>query len=258
MGRELFYFVQVSDTHLGSRRNFRRTEAVVQAINRLPVSVAFVVHTGDIMYNNIDVDGVAQAGRQVFNALQVPVHFIPGNHDILPTRLETTRAAYREHFGAPVYSLEYGGLCFVFLDTGPLAGTYGNERVVLRQLENMLDGASPKPTIVFAHHPPEDALKSSGHFGGGWPQENRRRWVNLLNAYSVRAVISGHYHLEGQLWLGNVPLYMAGSIGSHPPPSFRLYAYHDERLGFWTGQIIERSIYTRVIRKCKKYLNGSR
>lgn len=254
MGSHRFYFVQVTDTHLGSRRNFRRTEAVIQAINRLPLPVAFVVHTGDIMYNNIDADSVARAGRQVFASLQMPIHFIPGNHDILPTRLETTRAAYREHFGERIYSLEYGDVYFVFLDTGPLAGSYGDELKVLDQLQKMLREARKRPAIIFAHHPPEDALASNGHFDGGWPQENRRRWVDLLNDYNVKAVISGHYHREGQLWLGRVPLYVAGSIGSYPPPSFRLYEYDNGQLGFWTGQIVERSLYRRIVRKCKKHL----
>ena len=49
------YFVQISDTHLATRESYRRTQQVIDHINRLPFEIACVVHTGDIMdYNILD------------------------------------------------------------------------------------------------------------------------------------------------------------------------------------------------------------
>lgn len=250
-----FYFVQISDTHLASSRSFRDTAAVVDAVNRLPMPVAFVAHTGDIMYNNIDVGDAARVGRQVFADLQMPIHFIPGNHDILSSRFESTTATYRRHFGALCYAVACQGVALVFTDTGPLAGTYGNEQQAFGQVERHLEAAGDKPTVVFAHHPPLDTLVKNSHFKGGWPPASRRRWIDLLNDYGVEAVISGHYHQELQLWLGNVPLYVASSIGAYPP-SFRLYRYDRGQLSFWTGQIAKKPLAYRVLRKWKKLIHN--
>ncbi|MDD9302516.1 MAG: hypothetical protein HUK40_09305 [Desulfobacter sp.] len=47
-GHGQFYFVQITDTHLGIKENGVRTKKVVAAINQLPMEIACVVHTGDV------------------------------------------------------------------------------------------------------------------------------------------------------------------------------------------------------------------
>ena len=50
---DAFYFVQITDTHFGARGYLENIEKTVDRINDLPQDIAFVVHTGDIMNDNI-------------------------------------------------------------------------------------------------------------------------------------------------------------------------------------------------------------
>ena len=75
-----FYFVQISDTHIGKSNNLKRTMKVVESINKLPFALQCVVHTGDIFHGSSDED--RRAAKKVFNQLNCPIHFVPGNHDV--------------------------------------------------------------------------------------------------------------------------------------------------------------------------------
>src|SRR5580765_2639924 len=78
-------FVQISDSHLGFNRaanpdpaaTLRATVAQIQA---LAVPPAFVVHTGDITH--LSQDQEFDDARQILGALSMPVHFVPGEHDV--------------------------------------------------------------------------------------------------------------------------------------------------------------------------------
>lgn len=80
-------FIHISDTHFGPtpqmeiRGNFpyRRSQALVEAINSLPFSPQFIVHTGDIV-NDPDEDAYKLAD-EVMGQLNAPVFYVSGNHD---------------------------------------------------------------------------------------------------------------------------------------------------------------------------------
>lgn len=255
MKPDLFYFVQLTDTHLGNRQNFKRTEAVVRCINGLGLPIAFAVHTGDIMDDNIEDDAVARAGRQVFSSLRVPIHFIPGNHDLLAGRLEATTGAYRDHFGELAYSVDYGDARCVFVNTEAFVN--GADVVAVNDFEHALRSSNGRPIILFAHRPPEDALTNGGGFSGGFPTHLREPFTDTLNRYDVKAIISGHYNRDSQSWLGRVPLYVAGSVGSSGPPCFRVYLYDSGQLSYWRVEPLDRRLHVRMRKKYKKVLAGA-
>ncbi len=80
-------FIHISDTHFGPLETteirgsnpFKRNMALVDAINELPFTPDFVVHTGDIV-NDPD-DRAYHLAEAVLSRLRAPIHFVSGNHD---------------------------------------------------------------------------------------------------------------------------------------------------------------------------------
>ncbi len=240
-----FYFVQITDTHVGEHpENARRLARVVDYVNRLPVPLACVVVTGDITTDlTRDPESVKRA-KALFAPLKAPVHYLAGNHDILKQDHAAWAAAYREAFGPLNHEAEYHGVRFLFVCTEPLSQDYppdGGDPLVW--LEQKL-AASEKPALVFHHWPSVrdlyvTATKTS--VSAGWREPLRTRWVDLLNRHGVKAVIAGHFHRDEHHWLGNVPLYVGAPVAERygRQATFRLYEYKHGRLGYRTQYIGE-------------------
>jgi calcineurin-like phosphoesterase family protein len=96
---EHFYFVQITDTHFEDSDNMERTRRVVERINDLPMAIRCVVHTGDITTDELENKTLVDSGLSILEQLTVPIHYVPGNHDIIPSKLESTTKAYLENFG---------------------------------------------------------------------------------------------------------------------------------------------------------------
>ena len=171
-----FYFVQITDTHLGDADHLERLKRIVEAIGRLPVRVECVVHTGDIVADKIEDPATVDAGRTLLQTLKIPVHYIPGNHDILASRPSETAQAYEKNFGPLETKAEYHGVVFLFLYTEPLRVHVPLEGFdPLKWLETELDEARPKPVLVFTHAPSvEDFYNNVFH--RGWKKDPKAKW----------------------------------------------------------------------------------
>jgi len=238
-----FYFVQITDTHFGSCDHEERTQRVVDMINRLPMKIAFVAHTGDIASDNLDKPQVLNTASSVLARLNVPIRFVAGNHDILAKRVAPTLNAYTNTFGPLASRAEFGGVIFLFLYTEPLRREVSIPGYdPLAWLETELKAAGRQPVII-CHHAPsvEDFYNNSLH--PGWKPEVHERWVRLLRSANVRAVLTGHYHRDELHWEGGVPLFVGSSVASYwgRQGSFRIYEYRDGRLGYRTVYLEEPS-----------------
>lgn len=234
-----FRFIQITDTHLGEAEADRNTRKVIDAVNAISLDIAFVAHTGDIMADRMLDAGAVAAATGLLARLKQPVHYVPGNHDIIErSRIESMRV-YTNSFGPLISCQEYHGVRMIFVYTEPLAkGVSIPGYDPIRELENCLKAGEGKPAIVF-HHAPcvEDFYRNRAH--SGWKAEKRDRWIELVNAYDVKAVIAGHFHRSELHWLGKVPLYVGSSVANYwgRQPSFRIYRYRDGRLDFGTVYI---------------------
>lgn len=234
-----FNFVQITDTHFGVANHYERTRIAVEGINALPVPIKCVVHTGDITQNNILKDKIVDEGLAILSKLKVPIHYVAGNHDILAQKLESTREAYVAKFGGLITQAEYDGVVFIFVYTEPLRKSFTIKGYhPLEELENILREAGCKPVLVFHHAPSADDFYNN-KFHNTWKLEIRRKWVDLLNSYNVKAVIAGHFHRDELHWLGRVPLYVSSSIAGywHRQALFRIYEYRDGKIGYSTQYI---------------------
>jgi 3',5'-cyclic AMP phosphodiesterase CpdA len=230
------YFVQITDTHWGDRDNFKRTQKAVEQINALPMPIKCVIHTGDITMDKIEDESVVEKGLKILRELKVPVHFVPGNHDILRSRHSATQAAYTKYFGLLVTEAEYDGVIFLMIYTEPLAKSFIREEYSpLAELEAALKRADKKPVIVFHHSPDVDDFYNNA-MHEGWKNEIREKWKSILNSYNVKAVIAGHFHRDEHYWLGEVPVYVSSSIAGYfgRQGTFRVYEYKEGKVGYRT------------------------
>jgi 3',5'-cyclic AMP phosphodiesterase CpdA len=208
----------------------------VDQINRLPFPIQCVVHTGDIMADNIEDQGAVDSGRRIMQKLEVPIHYLPGNHDIDPRNLDATHKAYQERFGGLITRAEYQGVVFLMIYTEPLrSGVAIDGYDPLAALETHLKNSQGKPVIVFHHAPCVGSFYNNMRYRG-WKKEIRNQWVRLLNAYGVKAVIAGHFHRDEHHWLGQVPLYISSAMAPYwgRQPTFRIYEYGNGRIGYRT------------------------
>lgn len=234
-----FYFVQITDTHFGEGDHLDRTQKAVERINDLPMKIKCVVHTGDITMNKIDDKKVVDSGLSILEKLTVPIHYISGNHDILPQKQELIRKAYSDKFGGLISQSEYNNVVFIFIYTEPLRKSFKIEGYQpMKQLEEYLKKSKGKPVIIFHHAPSVDNFyKNKLH--KSWKTGIKEKWVKLINAYNVKAVIAGHFHRDEHHWLGTVPLYVSSSIAGYSgrQATFRIYEYKDGKIGYRTQYI---------------------
>jgi predicted MPP superfamily phosphohydrolase len=232
-----FYFVQITDTHLGIPGNRARTKQVVAAVNRLPMEILCVVHTGDIIDRKKRLDaGVLADVASIFKGLEPVVHFLPGNNDINLEVPQKSRADYERYFGSLISRAEYHGVVFLFAYTDPLRKSVAMEGYdPLGAIQMQLEAANGKPVILFHHGPSVDDFYNN-RFHGGWAKKTKENWVTLINQYNVKAVITGHFHRDEFHWLGEVPLYVSPPVAKKwgRQACFRIYEYQDGRIGYTT------------------------
>jgi predicted MPP superfamily phosphohydrolase len=237
-------FVQITDTHFGPADHAERTARVVEAINRLPMDVDCVVHTGDIFSDNIADERAIAQHRRTLSKLKAPVHRVAGNHDIVRkrARLAETTAHYRKQIDPNLSTrAEYNGVVLLMVYTEPLARGFEQEGYdALAWLERELRSLDGKPAIVFHHTPSvRDFYRNRMH--PGWPRDVRDKWVALLNRYGVQAVIAGHFHRDEHHWLGDVPLYVSAPVAGYwgRQTTYRIYEYRDGKVSYRTQYIGE-------------------
>ncbi len=231
-----FYFVQIADTHIGKGTNLEITQNLVKQINKLPMDIKFVIHTGDILQDGMrDTTNVIKAVR-VLSELEAPLLYIPGNHDIFQEHLEEEIDIFQEYFGDLIFVKEFDEVSFIGLYSDPLAYSFSVEDYdPFFELEKALKKTSGKPVIVF-HHIPSVGFFYNNTMHDGWENENRDRWEKTLNSYNVIAILAGHFHGSEQHWIGNIPLYVSASVTNRfgRQPSFRIYEYKNGTLSYRT------------------------
>jgi 3',5'-cyclic-AMP phosphodiesterase len=174
-----FLLIQLSDPHVGATWTrgdpAARWQAAIESVALLPDPVDAVLVSGDLVEHGAD-DEYAVV-KSALDALDVPVHVLPGNHD--------DRARLRRHFrlggeaDEPVhYTVDLGPFRLVVLDTTKPGRDSGQiERRQLEWLEAELTAAPDDTTVLAMHHPP---------FATGM-----RAWDAIGLAPSDRAALSG-------------------------------------------------------------------
>lgn len=232
-----FYFAQITDTHWGVKGGVALTRRAVQAINKLPVEIAFVVHTGDILADTIHDEALVREGVEVMRGLKAPVYYIPGNHDILEGGKKATERLFADYFGGSGRKVEIKGVWCLFMSSEWRDGderrpSHGQQDWIARMVRK--DDA--RPVLVFLHRPPV-ADRLNAKTPEEWGEEKHPRWERLFEERpQIKALVAGHLHRDELHWIGGVPVYVASSVASfwERQSSVRLYHYDGGRLTYWT------------------------
>lgn len=233
------YFVQITDTHIGKDDHKARTSRCIEEINKLPMEISCVIHTGDIFHDAMGDVEKAKEDLKPFEKLKYPIHFLPGNRDIQEQGYDVSLKSYEKVFGN-VNTVElYHNVAFILFYSEPLRNRYRHDCMQqFRWIEGMLKKHGDHPIIVF-HHAPSVENFDNNEIHGGWPGDIKEKWIRLLNTYDVRAVIAGHFHRDEHHWLGRVPLYISSSIaGFHGrQATFRIYDYYNGKMRYRTRYV---------------------
>ena len=166
-----FYFVQGTDLHVRNQPEVAAdVEKYVQAVNSLPLPIAFVVHTGDLVVDSNrstveEARALFSAYLEMVSGLTMPLINVPGNHehvgvfreDIAPDTPGRGKGLYREMIGPTYFAFNYADVQFIAMDgtsisDGKLVYGIGPENLQwLRDLLPYLD--ADEPIVMLIHEP---------------------------------------------------------------------------------------------------------
>ncbi len=214
---ERFDFVQLADPQISrteTERDLENLKRAARQIRALEPKPAFVVICGDL------VDVGSPATRAAFDeglaAFDLPVHLIPGNHDVIVPPRASSLASFRKRHGGDTFAFEHGGYSFIGVNNqfwfpevrdakGALKAAMSAD--VAREadlhdawFEAQLTAASraKRPVIVVGHYPvfletPDDPVYFRGLMRN-LPPARRRQLFSLFRRHGVVAYLAGHTH----------------------------------------------------------------
>jgi predicted phosphodiesterase len=234
-----FSFIQITDTHLKEEEHYKRMERVIDTINNFPTKHDFVIHTGDIMMDNIMDQIAVKRVKKLFSKLLIPIHFVAGNHDILKSSPQITKKQFEIQFGPISKTFLHKKVRFLLLYTEPLPG-----RITLKNyspfstMAKLLKNKSKYPVLLF-HHAPSSPDFYKNRFHSSWSKSTKEKWINHLVKYNVHGVFAGHFHRDELQSVGSIPLYIAPPIAGYwgRQASFRTYHYKNGRITYRTHYV---------------------
>jgi len=213
-----FYFVQGTDLHIRPEIAPQMAQ-YVQALNSLPVPLAFVVHTGDLVVDTMgqNIEGARKlftAYQQMVAPLKAPLLNLPGNHehaavnrtDVPPNTPGYGKGLYREMFGPTYYAFNYAGVHFLALDGSDVQNgklSYTLPQPCLDWLKGYLEHVDRSEPLVLLTHEPLA------------PTAEKARIEPLLAGRKVLLTLSGHWHTIARYTLAGAPE-IIGGMTSYP------------------------------------------
>ena len=213
---------QVSDTQFGFWNDENIEYEVgtysrcITELNRLKPDA--VVLTGDLI-NHTWVEKQWEALEEITGRLDkdIPVFYIPGNHDVNLRGGKLDMKDYYKHMDYARFAEVVGSTYLIGIDSNPIKDCYGSEEEEeqFRWLEKMLKkNRKHRSIIVFTHHPffLEDFDEEEGYFQ--LSKEARRKYFDLFEKYGVKGVFSGHLHQNRVTsYKGKMPVVTTSAIG---------------------------------------------
>jgi Icc protein len=205
-----FRIAQISDTHLSDHKPFF-------VDNFVRIGEALRADRPDLVLNSGDItlDGAASdakrgesdlaAARVLHDGLELPMRFLPGNHDIgdcqdAPAHGEGTidaarRARYLRHFGADWWSFDVPGWRVLGVNAQLLGSDLSAAQEQDAAIAEAAAGVGPRRLALFLHKPMFDRdlgeTEITGRFINPAP---RLRLVALLDGAAPALVACGHVH----------------------------------------------------------------
>jgi Icc protein len=200
-----FRIAQISDTHLSEAKpffvdNFMRIGAVLR--NDRP---DLVLNSGDISLDGADEEADLAAARALHDGLDLPLRFLPGNHDLgdcqdAPSHGEAPiddirRDRYVKHFGPDWWSFDIPGWCVLGIDSQLLGSDLAAAREQDAAIAHAVSALGGRRLALFLHKPlfdrTADEQAITGRFVNPAP---RRRLLEGLGDVVPALIGCGHVH----------------------------------------------------------------
>ncbi len=236
-GKKRYSFVVVADTHINQGEQTSsspyatnamanaRARQVFLEIAAMKEQPRFVIHLGDIV-NPVPslptFDEAVARFKDIIEPVKVPVHVLPGNHDVGDKRIEWMPAdqvcddflqKYRNHFGDDFFSFSEGNVRFVLINSLLINSGLQDESRQRIWLECQVEEAKEigQRVYMFMHYPPYIySPQEKGNYDN--LDEPGRGWlVNLMSQPHVEAVFAGHVHNFWYDRVGSSEFYMLPS-----------------------------------------------
>ena len=197
-------FIQVTDSHYSGNNAYSKQvlERTVQDINKQS-GISFIAFTGD----NIDSANPDYLKEfvHIINKLKYPYYIVIGNHDVFKngglSKERYIEIIRKNHFiyqpRKPNYVFEKNGFVFLVADGAkeviPGAGGYFKDDT-LKWVDKQLKKYKDKPVVILQHFPLVEPKVIKSH-----RTYEAQKYLDLLKQHNnVIAVISGHYHTNGE------------------------------------------------------------
>lgn len=205
-------FIQVTDSHFSTAQGDYSQEEVensqcvldktIKDINSIP-NVDFVIFTGD----NIDTANSSDLKNflKIANRLKVPYYIVIGNHEVFKSQHFTKKdymnvvSKYSKNCKekSPNYEFEKKGIVFLVVDGAKevIPGPSGYfKKDTLKWLDKKLTHYKNSKVVIFQHFP-----VVAPYFNRTHVTYNAQEYECVLKKHkNVIAIISGHYHANGE------------------------------------------------------------
>lgn len=164
-----------------------------------------VIHLGDVVHPIPGLPEHATAlaeARATYGSLTVPLHVVPGNHDVgdkphpwapAPSVSDEKHATFSTWWGPPWWCVERDGVRLLAVDTPVLNSGLLLEEQQWAWLEETLRPGGPR-TFVFLHYPLFLLRPDEPEHYDNVAEPARSRLLGLFARAGVEAVLCGHVH----------------------------------------------------------------
>jgi 3',5'-cyclic AMP phosphodiesterase CpdA len=151
----------------------------------------------------------------------IPLHWVPGNHDIADDTVVPTPsriALFRQAFGPDYYAFEHGGVRFIVLNTVVIdhpeeSGDALNEQMefLRREIDHVVENGIRG--VVFGHHPlfTRDPEEEDTYWN--LPIERRRGLLAEFQRGRITHAFAGHWHRNSLARDGGFEMVTSGPVG---------------------------------------------
>jgi 3',5'-cyclic AMP phosphodiesterase CpdA len=201
-----FRIAQISDTHLGREKPYFVANFLRVGAHLASARPNLVLNSGDMSLDGSANEEDLAESRRLHDALDLPVRFIPGNHDLgesqdspphagLPVIAAELRARYLRHFGPDYWRVDVPGWRIVAINAQLLGSDLTAAGDQLRFVRDAAAGAEGRSLALFVHkplfHTSADEDSVTGRFVNPQP---RRQLLEALAENKPALIASGHVH----------------------------------------------------------------
>jgi Icc-related predicted phosphoesterase len=200
-----WFFVQLTDPQFGmfeNNTNFEKEtdlyEKAIVGINNLQPD--FVVITGDFVHDQNSESQINEFKRITAQIHpEIPVYYVPGNHDIGQTPDKQSLKKYKINYGCDRFSFKHKGSNFIGFNTSFIKAKQDKpEEKQFKWLNKELKNQNEvEHTILFCHYPFFNKSIDEPEAYSNLGIEYREMYLSFFEEHSVDAVFTGHHHNNG-------------------------------------------------------------